>query len=76
MENEQTGVVTHFDSFLINDYPEQARKAVNNREARDRIHEMHPGVTVQTKGQYYPRGEKLPPGAQPLFIEITGPTKN
>ena len=30
--NVMTGVVTHFESLDVNDYPEQARKAVNSRE--------------------------------------------
>ena len=38
--------------------------------------ELHPGVSVQTKGVFYAQPKHLrPPGAQPLFLEISGPTK-
>ncbi|KAJ0396804.1 hypothetical protein ATCC90586_009635 [Pythium insidiosum] len=65
----------HFSEELeINDYPQQARWKVTQREATERVSELT-GVAVITRGSFVPPGRKPNPGERKLYLAIEGPTR-
>ncbi|KAF9767415.1 pre-mRNA processing RNA-helicase [Fusarium sp. DS 682] len=59
----------------INDFPQKARWAVTNRTNVAKILEAT-GTSITTKGNFYPPGKEVPPGAEPkLYILIEGDTE-
>ncbi|KAM5356001.1 hypothetical protein ACJ41O_002647 [Fusarium nematophilum] len=59
----------------INDFPQKARWAVTNRTNVAKILEAT-GTSITTKGNFYPAGKEVPPGAEPkLYILIEGDTE-
>ena len=61
-------------NFQINDLPQKARWAVTNRTNVAKVLEQH-GVSITTKGHYYPNGEEPKEGDKPkLYILIEGDT--
>ncbi|KAL2017816.1 hypothetical protein VTK56DRAFT_1618 [Thermocarpiscus australiensis] len=59
----------------INDFPQKARWAVTNRTNVAKILEAT-GVSITTKGTYYPPGKEPAPGGEPkLYILIEGDTE-
>ncbi|KAL4497332.1 hypothetical protein ABPG72_011267 [Tetrahymena utriculariae] len=60
-----------FEEIEINDYPENARKAVTKRDFQDRIY-LQTGCLVVQKGIYVEIGKKVQPGFQKLYLRIEG----
>lgn len=59
----------------INDFPQKARWAVTNRTNVAKILEAT-GVSITTKGTFYPAGKEVPPGAEAkLYILVEGDTE-
>ncbi|KAH8201034.1 hypothetical protein TruAng_004807 [Truncatella angustata] len=59
----------------INDFPQKARWAVTNRTNVAKILEAT-GVSITTKGNFYPAGKEVPAGAEPkLYILVEGDTE-
>jgi len=59
------------EEMEINDYPQQARWKVTNKEALANLNDLT-GCTVTTKGQYYPTGRNPPVGQRRLYLWIEG----
>lgn len=58
----------HFEDELeINDYPQQARWRVTQKEASDSISELT-GAAVIARGSYVPAGRKPNPGERKLYL--------
>ncbi|KAF1326309.1 Dead-box atp-dependent RNA helicase 42, partial [Globisporangium splendens] len=65
----------HFEEELeINDYPQQARWKVTQKEASDSVAELT-GAAVIARGSYVPAGRKPNPGERKLYLAIEGPTR-
>ncbi|ETS87384.1 Pre-mRNA-processing ATP-dependent RNA helicase PRP5 [Pestalotiopsis fici W106-1] len=59
----------------INDFPQKARWAVTNRTNVAKILEAT-GVSITTKGTFYPAGKEVPPGGEAkLYILVEGDTE-
>ncbi|KAK9788887.1 putative Pre-mRNA-processing ATP-dependent RNA helicase PRP5 [Seiridium cardinale] len=59
----------------INDFPQKARWAVTNRTNVAKILEST-GVSITTKGTFYPTGKEVPPGGEAkLYILVEGDTE-
>ncbi|KAF2401542.1 P-loop containing nucleoside triphosphate hydrolase protein [Trichodelitschia bisporula] len=59
----------------INDYPQKARWAVTNRTNVAKILDAT-GVSITTKGNFYPANASVPEGSQPkLYILVEGDTE-
>ena len=65
-----------FEEVEINDYPQKARFALNNRVEMDRIQDWT-GATVGIRGNYVPPGRKAALGTRRfyLYIEADSPAK-
>ena len=59
----------YYEEVEINDYPQKARFALNNRTEMDRIQDWT-GASVGIRGNYVPPGRKLH-----LYIEADSPAK-
>lgn len=58
----------HFEEELeINDYPQQARWKVTQKEASDSVAELT-GAAVIARGSYVPAGRKPNPGERKLYL--------
>lgn len=58
----------HFEEELeINDYPQQARWKVTQKEASDQVAELT-GAAVIARGSYVPAGRKPNPGERKLYL--------
>ncbi|OQR90663.1 DEAD/DEAH box RNA helicase [Achlya hypogyna] len=67
---------THFREELeINDYPQQARYKVVQKEAADLVADMT-GATVICRGTYLPPGRKANLGERKLFLAIEGSSRH
>ncbi|GMF40814.1 unnamed protein product [Phytophthora fragariaefolia] len=65
----------HFvEELEINDYPQQARWKVTQKEASDAVAELT-GVAVIARGSYIPAGRKPNPSERKLYLAIEGPTQ-
>ncbi|KAG7396660.1 putative ATP-dependent RNA helicase ddx46 [Phytophthora boehmeriae] len=65
----------HFvEELEINDYPQQARWRVTQKEASDSVAELT-GVAVIARGSYIPPGRKPNPSERKLYLAIEGPTQ-
>jgi hypothetical protein len=56
----------------INEFPQQVRFKVSNKETVDSVIEMFPGVAITVKGTYTPPGRKAGAGERKLYIELMG----
>ncbi|KAE9206889.1 DEAD-box ATP-dependent RNA helicase 42 [Phytophthora fragariae] len=66
----------HFvEELEINDYPQQARWRVTQKEASDSVGELT-GVAVIARGSYIPAGRKPNPSERKLYLAIEGPTQS
>ncbi|KAL4095382.1 hypothetical protein PRIC1_008756 [Phytophthora ramorum] len=66
----------HFvEELEINDYPQQARWKVTQKEASDSVAELT-GVAVIARGSYIPAGRKPNPSERKLYLAIEGPTQS
>ncbi|KAG6976804.1 hypothetical protein JG688_00000985 [Phytophthora aleatoria] len=66
----------HFvEELEINDYPQQARWRVTQKEASDSVAELT-GAAVITRGSYIPAGRKPNPSERKLYLAIEGPTQS
>ncbi|KDO23957.1 hypothetical protein SPRG_10653 [Saprolegnia parasitica CBS 223.65] len=67
---------THFHEELeINDYPQQARYKVVQKEASDIVADMT-GASVICRGTYVPAGRKPQLGERKLYLSITGSSRH
>nr|CCA14242.1 Os08g0159900 putative [Albugo laibachii Nc14] len=65
----------HFEEELeINEYPQQARWKVTQKEASDSVAELT-GAAIIARGSYVPSGRKPNPGERKLYLAIEGPTR-
>ncbi|KAF4141779.1 Helicase conserved C-terminal domain [Phytophthora infestans] len=65
----------HFvEELEINDYPQQARWRVTQKEASDSVAELT-GAAVIARGSYIPAGRKPNPSERKLHLAIEGPTQ-
>lgn len=67
------GQQRHYDSFEINQYPEQARREITRRDLKDAVEEMT-GCKIHIKGRYFTPGEPNMLNERKLYVEIAGPT--
>ncbi|KAJ8576043.1 hypothetical protein ON010_g3166 [Phytophthora cinnamomi] len=66
----------HFvEELEINDYPQQARWKVTQKEASDSVAELT-GAAVIARGSYIPAGRKPNPSERKLYLAIEGPTQS
>uniref|UniRef100_A0AAV1UIW0 RNA helicase n=1 Tax=Peronospora matthiolae TaxID=2874970 RepID=A0AAV1UIW0_9STRA len=66
----------HFvEELEINDYPQQARWRVTQKEASDSVAELT-GAAVITRGSYIPAGRKPNPSERKLYLAIEGSTQS
>ncbi|KAG7383107.1 putative ATP-dependent RNA helicase ddx46 [Phytophthora pseudosyringae] len=66
----------HFvEELEINDYPQQARWRVTQKEASDSVAELT-GAAVIARGSYIPAGRKPNPSERKLYLAIEGPTQS
>jgi ATP-dependent RNA helicase DDX46/PRP5 len=56
----------------LNDFSQQIRFRMSNRETIDQIQEMYPGVAITIRGSYVVPGRKPPPGIKKLHAYISG----
>jgi ATP-dependent RNA helicase DDX46/PRP5 len=56
----------------INEFPQQVRFKVSNKETVDGLVEMFPGVAITVKGTYVAPGRKPMPGERKLYVELVG----
>ena len=63
------GVIYYTEEFVINDYPQKARLALNNRAEMNRIQDWT-GASVSIRGNYVAPGKKAPLGLRPLYLYI------
>ncbi|GLD94599.1 hypothetical protein PINS_up003210 [Pythium insidiosum] len=63
-----------YEELEINDYPQQARWKVTQRDASERVSELT-GVAIITRGSFVPPGRKPNPGERKLYLAIEGPTR-
>lgn len=70
------GKMFYFEEVEINDYPQKARFALNNRAEMDRIHDWT-GANIGIRGNYVPPGKKPALGSRRLhlYIEADTPAK-
>ncbi|KAF4319453.1 hypothetical protein BBI17_005973 [Phytophthora kernoviae] len=69
------GGENHFvEELEINDYPQQARWRVTQKEASDSVAELT-GVAVIARGSFIPPGRKPNPSERKLYLAIEGPTQ-
>ncbi|KAI9919009.1 hypothetical protein PsorP6_011631 [Peronosclerospora sorghi] len=62
----------HFiEELEINDYPQQARWRVTQKEASDSVAELT-GAAVIARGSYIPAGRKPNPSERKLYLAIEG----
>ena len=66
----------YYEEVEINDYPQKARFALNNRTEMDRIQDWT-GASVGIRGNYVPPGRKPALGSRKLhlYIEADSPAK-
>lgn len=67
------GTRRHEAEFEINDFPQQARWKVTNKEALAAVTEFT-GCAITVKGVYCPPGKNPPPGERRLYLLIEGPS--
>lgn len=70
------GRLFYFEEVEINDYPQKARYALNNRAEMDRIQDWT-GASIGIRGNYVPPGKKPALGSRRLhlYIEADSPAK-
>ncbi|KAK8825318.1 hypothetical protein WA538_003015, partial [Blastocystis sp. DL] len=70
------GKMFYYEEVEINDYPQKARFALNNRAEMDRIQDWT-GASVGIRGNYVPPGRKPALGSRKLhlYIEADSPAK-
>ena len=70
------GKMFYFEEVEINDYPQKARFALNNRVEMDRIQDWT-GASIGIRGNYVPPGKKPALGSRKLhlYIEADTPAK-
>ena len=70
------GKMFYYEEVEINDYPQKARFALNNRTEMDRIQDWT-GASVGIRGNYVPPGRKPALGSRKLhlYIEADSPAK-
>ncbi|KAA0176988.1 hypothetical protein FNF27_01318 [Cafeteria roenbergensis] len=59
--------------FVINDYPQRARRRVLSKEVATQIAEWY-GCAVTTKGVHVAPGRRPPPGKEKLTLVVDGPS--
>uniref|UniRef100_L2FCC6 RNA helicase n=1 Tax=Colletotrichum fructicola (strain Nara gc5) TaxID=1213859 RepID=L2FCC6_COLFN len=75
IDNKGPDAGAYHATLEINDFPQKARWAVTNRTNVAKILEAT-GVSITTKGTFYPAGKEVPPGADPkLYILVEGDTE-
>ena len=55
----------------INEYPQQARWKVTQKDTVDAIQELA-AVAVTARGSFVPKGQPVPPGERKLFLLLEG----
>jgi ATP-dependent RNA helicase DDX46/PRP5 len=70
------GKIYYYEEVEINDYPQKARYALNNRSEMDRIQDWT-GASIGIRGTYVPPGRKPALGSRKLhlYIEADSPAK-
>ncbi|EEY18705.1 pre-mRNA-processing ATP-dependent RNA helicase PRP5 [Verticillium alfalfae VaMs.102] len=75
IDNKGPDAGAYHATLEINDFPQKARWAVTNRTNVAKILEAT-GVSITTKGTFYPAGKEVPAGADPkLYILVEGDTE-
>ncbi|ROT37345.1 P-loop containing nucleoside triphosphate hydrolase protein [Sodiomyces alkalinus F11] len=75
IDNKGPDAGAYHATLEINDFPQKARWAVTNRTNVAKILEAT-GVSITTKGTFYPLGKEVPAGADPkLYILVEGDTE-
>ncbi|KAL2757519.1 hypothetical protein ACRALDRAFT_2039931 [Sodiomyces alcalophilus JCM 7366] len=75
IDNKGPDAGAYHATLEINDFPQKARWAVTNRTNVAKILEAT-GVSITTKGTFYPPGKEVPAGADPkLYILVEGDTE-
>ncbi|KAH6691711.1 DEAD/DEAH box helicase [Plectosphaerella plurivora] len=75
IDNKGPDAGAYHATLEINDWPQKARWAVTNRTNVAKILEAT-GVSITTKGTFYPAGKEVPPGGDPkLYILVEGDTE-
>ncbi|TEA16494.1 Pre-mRNA-processing ATP-dependent RNA helicase PRP5 [Colletotrichum sidae] len=75
IDNKGPDAGAYHATLVINDFPQKARWAVTNRTNVAKILEAT-GVSITTKGTFYPAGKEVPAGGDPkLYILVEGDTE-
>lgn len=75
IDNKGPDAGAYHATLEINDFPQKARWAVTNRTNVAKILEAT-GVSITTKGTFYPAGKEVPPGGEAkLYILVEGDTE-
>ncbi|KAI9316009.1 P-loop containing nucleoside triphosphate hydrolase protein [Dichotomocladium elegans] len=70
-EKKDGGNPVYAEEIIINDYPQNARWRVTNKEQISQITEVS-GAAITTRGTFFPPGKQPGPGERKLYLFIEG----